>query len=179
MALSPPKAASAIYLALQDVSGLDADGNPDPKPATKDFPAGFAEGYDAYAKDGLVLGAENEGGEKIILEDFLRSGFPNSPATTLLFATAFAEYWDTVAVSPGTPSHGGIATVSVTNDALDYIALFEAAILASLSSIKSTPFFLNLITNIEEIAVSAITWTVTETVLTPAPKPIPFPEKIG
>ena len=145
---------------LEVVSGLD-------------YPAAFADAYDAYAAAGVVLGAANTGGTKSIIEDELRN--PGISVATL--AQAFADYWATVAVSPGTPAHGGTSVVSVVNNSASLVSAFAAAITASLRATESTPYFEEFISNIEDVVLT-IQWTVTETILTPSPVPTPFIELI-
>ncbi|MBE0505907.1 MAG: hypothetical protein IBX50_04195 [Marinospirillum sp.] len=179
MALSPSVASELIWLAYQNVAGIDASGKPAPGIPSGDFPLNWSAAYSTYAADGVVLGADNNGGDAGILEAFFKSGFPNSSATITLFATALAEYWSTIAVLPNIPSHGGISVISVSNDSMTFIPLFEAAIIASMSSVEKTPSFMDIIENIETIAVSQITWTVTELMPGAPPAPASFPEKIA
>lgn len=137
----------------------------------------FASNYEAYAKEGIVLGATNEGGEEPILSSWM-VGITSMDNVTQ-FATILAKYWATVALIPGPPMHGGISTVSVVNDAMSQIPAFEAAIRASLRDTTSTPWYLQFVSNIQTIGVAAVTWTVTELIPTPGgPVPTPFLEKI-
>lgn len=157
----------------------DPEPEPDPEPPAFDFPSAWATAYDNYGKAGVVLGAINEGGNKGALDSFLRGGVNNDDATITAFAVALASYWADVALIPGDPAHGGISVVSVANDAGSQVSAFESAIRSSMTSSRSEPFFKVLIENIQNIGVSAITWTVTEVVLTPAPVPTDFLEKIS
>lgn len=180
MALVPSFAASEIFLALRAIAGLDENGNAiyiPPPPV--DFPSAWATAYDNYGKAGVVLGAINEGGNKGALESFLRGGVNNNDATITAFAVALATYWADVALIPGDPAHGGTEVVSVTNDAMLHVGAFETAVRSSMTSSRSEPFFQVFVENVQNIGVSAITWTVTEVVLTPAPVPTDFPEKIS
>lgn len=175
MALNPSTCAESISLFYQNVAGIDADGNPAPTlPA--DYPANFASAYDDYAAEGVVLGALNDGRSPEILENFMRTATGNDAQVITDFATALAEYWATVAVQPGLPAHGGSVVESVSNDAMAHIADFEAAILASMTSVESKPWFNQFVTNVENIAVSAIIWTVIEVL--PPSTPTPFTEVI-
>lgn len=164
MALDPTLAADLIWLAYRDVAGLDAEGKPAPDAPAGDYVIDWPSAYDTYAEQGIVLGADNSGGNTAILTEFFRGGVGNDAATITRFATALAEYWSTVAVSPGIPAHGGSVVISVSNSAMACIQDFEAAILASLSSVESKPYWLHFIENVQNIAVSKIIWTVTELV---------------
>lgn len=143
-------------------------------PTESTFPDDFAHGYNEYAKTGLVLGALNEGGDKSTLADFLSSDDMNIDT----FALALANFWATVAVTPGVPTHGGTAVISVVNDASSKVSLFKDAINASLTDQEMKPYYNHFIKNIEDIAVSQIIWTVTEMMPTTPPAPVPFPESI-
>jgi len=174
MALNPASAASEIWTAYKAAAAIDDDGNPLETAPTGDFPADWATAYDNYAKQGVVLGATNTGGNKSILESFLRT--VTSGNNTTAFSTALANYWATVSVAPGTPSHGGTGVVSVVNDATSKVSLFAAAITASITSERKTPYFKHFIENIQTMAVAQIVWTVTEAI--PNVGPVPFPENI-
>ncbi|MBE0470519.1 MAG: hypothetical protein IBX55_13555 [Methyloprofundus sp.] len=163
MALNPQTGADNISQAYQLAAGIDASGQPAPSTGGN-FPQDWAQAYDDYAIAGVVPGAANTGGDKSILESFFSSGVGNSSATITTFAMALADYWATVAVDPGAPAHGGTAVVSVENDAASHIADFETAIVSSMSSDLSTPFFLVMVQNIQTLAVDSIIWSVTELV---------------
>lgn len=169
--LTTPVTEADLLPTLKPVYGASAD--------TGTFPVDFATAYDDYATTGLVLGATNVGGAKDIISDFLDSAKSAGVANVTMFATALASYWATVALVPGPPMHGGTATVSVVNDASAHVSDFEAAILASMTTTESKPYYLNFINNIQTMAVAKIIWTVTELIPTPGgPVPTPFPETI-
>jgi len=174
MALVPANAAAAIRAAYQDVASIGAEGLPTGTPAIGDFPADFAAAYNAYASAGVVPGAANSGGDVSILEAVLSSGGNITPG---IFAQAFADFWATVAIDPGTPAHGGTAVVSVVNNAAALAGTFQSAITASMTSTEQTPWYQHFIANVESMAVSAIVWTITELVGSP-PSPANFPEGI-
>ena len=169
MALTPSTAAEGISLAFQDVAGIDATGTPTCSLPVGDFPADWATAYDDYAAAGVVLGAENSGGTKSILADAMAT-VTSSPASIAMLANAMANYWATVAVTPGTPSHGGVAVASVVNNAETLVPLFQAAITVSIAATEDKPWFETLVTNIETMAVASIVWTVTE-LMPPAATP--------
>lgn len=173
MALIPAVAAAQIWEYYRDAASIDSDGNPVQQPPTGDFPSNWAAAYDNYASAGVVPGAINQGGDKSILENFLRGLVSRDNVNE--FATALASYWATVAIIPGAPAHGGTSVASVTNDAASKVSFFEAAILASITANRTEPFFQHLILNIQSIAVSQIIWYVTENTLD---GPITFPESI-
>lgn len=169
--LTPSVASSAIAAAYVLAAGLNADGTPSGNPPAGDYPASFAAAYDAYVQEGVVPGAENTGGNINILDAVLRSG-GNISVNTL--AQAFADYWATVAVTPGDPAHGGTTVVSVTNNASSMISVFAQAIQSSLTSVESKPYFHQFISNLQGAA-QQIVWTVTELV---AGSSQSFPETI-
>ena len=174
MALDPLVASSTISKAYLEFVGLDEDGKPNGNPPTGDYPSLFAAGYKEYAEQGIVLGADNSGSNESIIEAAL-----GKTTTVTDLATAFANYWATVAVIPGTPAHGGTSVISVVNDASTRVSAFEAAIEASITTTESKPYFFNFVNNIETMAVSTIIWTVTELMPTVPPSPSPFPEIIS
>lgn len=176
MALTPSVAALGMTSGYKIFAAIGDDGITTGTPSTGDYPNLFATAYDNYAAQGVVLGADNSGRSPIIIEGFLRSGLAGSSQPITDFATILAEYWATVAVVPGDPAHGGTAVVSVTNDAMTHIADFEAAIIASLATIESKPWFENFVQNVQDIGVSSVTWTVTE--LLPPAVPTAFSEVI-
>lgn len=178
MALDPMVASSGIATAYLKYASLNEDGTNNNQPQQGDYPKAFAESYNDYAKAGEVLGATNEGGDASILEGFMRGVSGASGADVQNFAQALADFWSTVAVTPGAPSHGGTAVSKVENDAADLVNAFEAAIMASITTEEKKPYFYHLINNIESIAVSQIVWTVTE-LMPPSGSPSAFPEGIS
>lgn len=141
-------------------------------PPEGDFPLKYAESYETYSLTGEVLGAVHGLQQPEFIETFMRS-FSTSITE---FATALANYWSTVLIVPGVPSHGGVSVVSVVNDATNWIASFEAAILASITTEYKYPVMVHLIENIEAIALPNVTWTVTE--MMSSGSPASFPEKV-
>lgn len=186
MALVPMNFSTSMIRDYSSVVNHDAEwsvGNP--VDFVQTYHTLFAANYNEYARGGEVKGAIiandpyfNEGGEYTILENYLESLITGDNVRQ--FAQKLAEYWHTVAVVPGPPMHGGIQTVKVVNDALQQVDAFEAAILASMRSTESAPWYLEFVTNIQTIGVAAVTWTVTELIPTPGgPVPTPFLEKIA
>jgi|SRR5690554_5061312 len=145
-------------------------------PSTGDYPSAFARAYDTYSYSGEVLGATHATAHNPgILEAFMRS---HSTSVTD-FARALANFWSTVLIVPGVPMHGGVSVQSVVNDASAQVSAFESAILASITTELTTPVFIQLINNIETIALPSITWTVIEMIpVGPSLVPTPFLEKI-
>lgn len=123
-----------------------------------DYPSSFASSYETYSLSGEVLGALHGAQSPDILESYLRT-FSTSVTD---FATALANYWSTVLIVPGAPAHGGKSVATVTNDASSQISAFESAIIATFTIQLETPVFVNLINNIEAIALPSVTWFVTE-----------------
>lgn len=147
---------------------------------TSTYPDDFALGYGKYAMGGMVLGATSTMGDISIISDFLESAKSAGSADVSLFALALAEYWATVSITPGVPSHGGTAVVSVVNNAMAMVGAFQSAIMASMTDKISKPYYFNFVKNIEDMAVSNIIWIVTELIPTPGgPVPTPFPETIS
>lgn len=169
--------AANITEVYRKAASLDANDQPTGLPPEGDYPAAFAATYNDYAKQGLVLGAANTGGDASILENFMR-GVSSHATTPANFAAALAAFWSQVAISPGIPSHGGTAVLSVTNNAADLEAAFKAAIEASTTNQSSQPYFQSLIASIEAV-VKTIQWTVTELMPTVPPTPAPWPEVIA
>ena len=176
--LIPLNASEAIWTRTAELSGLNYDGSVRPRDeyefgSSSDFAKAFAAGYHDYASAGIVLGAMNGNGDKSILERAWGRSM-----TIRNLAIAMSRYWATVAVTPGIPSHGGMRVISVSNNALGLVGAFEAAIRASITQRRSTPFYFNFINNIEKMAVSKIVWIVVELMPSTPPSPVPFPEKI-
>lgn len=126
----------------------------------------FAAAYDTYAKEGVVLGATNSGGDTTSILSVMRT---DTHINVTEFAQAFATYWSTVAVDPGAPAHGGVSVAGVVNDAMDHVGDFEAAILASLTTEESKPYYHKFLRNLENMAVKKINWTITEVMPTGSP----------
>lgn len=135
----------------------------------------FATAYDDYVSDGEVLSAINDGRDKGILEQGIQSLNRTSEAVTI-FATALANYWGTVLLINGSPTHGGVSVASITNDAPSQVSAFESALYATFTSQRVQPPYITLINNIESIALPQVTWTVTE--IMPNGSPASFPEKV-
>jgi hypothetical protein len=137
------------------------------------FTADFAKAYNDYAKGGVVFGAVNSGGNEALIKSALES-VTASPASIDILASAFAGFWATVAIT-GDGANGG-AIVSVVNDAAAKKPLFKAAIIGSINTSESKPYYLNFIAQIETV-VTGIIWTVTED-MPPDGTPKIFPETI-
>ncbi len=138
-----------------------------------DFAKVFANFYDNYAKQGVVIGAVNSGGNKAALEGALRS-VSASTASIDIMALGFASYWSQVALV-GNGAHGG-APISVVNDAMAKVSVFRAAIVTSITQIESKPYYEVFITNIES-AVKSLIWAVIEA-MPPHSIPTTFAEPI-
>jgi hypothetical protein len=145
-------------------------------PAFGDYPSAFASAYDIYSYSGEVLGATHEPAhDPGIIEAFMRS----YSTSVTEFAQALADFWSTVLIVPGAPMHGGVSVQSVVNDASVQVGAFESAILASITTELTTPVFIQLINNIEAIALPSVTWTVTEMIpVGSSLVPTPFLEKV-
>lgn len=172
MPLNPMSFSDNMLGIYSSFCSVEPDGTANNKGSSGDFASGFASAYDAYAQEGMVIGTM-PGGDPSPIEAYLRTG-----GTLTDFATALAQYWASAHLEPGPPMHGGMAHVSVANDAMAYVADFEAAIKASITSSKSTPFYMNFAKNVQDMAVSKIIWTVTELMPSVPPAPTPFPEPI-
>ena len=165
MALVPATCAAALWTAYSPI----VLGTP------VNYAPAFASAYETYASAGTVPGATNTGGTESILEAFVAAVI-SRVETIDEFAQALADYWATVAITPGSPAHGGTSVTSVVNDALSQVAAFRSAIVASITDVDTAPYFEQLIVNIENIGVSAVTWTVTELI---GGVPTPFSENIS
>ena len=160
MALNPMKCSQELTALICDVAAINPDGSPKPadiKPKG-DFPTGFAKAYNNYAKDGEVLGGKNSGGDESILAGALDK---TSAIDVSDLALAFAEFWNTVAVDPGDPEHGGTSVSASTNNAMSLVGDFEDAINASLTDEEKMPMYLHFIENLEGAA-KKIIWTIVE-----------------
>jgi len=142
MSLNPSSCASAINSAMDNTIA---------NWPTSAFASDFASAYKAYSVAGVVTGASSGTEDESILEDVLSSG--DNYITEVEFGEALASYWGTVKLLPS----GG--AVSVSNNASSKVAEFTAAILASYTTTDSQPYYLNFITNIENVA-KTIIWTV-------------------
>lgn len=186
MALSSKKASDAIWGRYMRAVGLDDEGDlryEDGEWVGVDldgFQEDWAEGYDEYAKDGVVLGADNVGGDVSILVSALNSvkgQYPSYGNSIDILANGLAQYWATVAVENGTPAHGGTEVLSVVNNAATLAPAFKAAITSSVTQSRSEPFFKVFVDNVESV-VSTIVYTVTELMPTTPPSPSVFVETI-
>jgi len=140
--LNPSTCASAINAAITSYISTYPSGN---------FPAAFASAYKTYSTLGVVVGASSGTEDESILEGVLSSG--DNYITEGEFGQALADYWATVKLLPS----GG--AISVSNNASSKVAEFTAAVLASYTTMDSQPYYLNFITNIEDVA-KTIIWTV-------------------
>lgn len=181
MALNPTVAATGMTTALKKAASLKEDENgtlvdTGEKYDNSTFAADFAGAYNEYVMGGMVPGTVNSGGDVSILEAAL-DGKETSPAKLGL---AFANYWNTVCVTPGAPMHGGVSVVSSINNATSLASAFTSAIQASLTTKESKPYYLKFVQNIETMAVLKIQWTITEMVVVgTSVVPIAFPDSIS
>ena len=125
------------------------------------YSAKFASAYHDYAENGIIIGAVSGGGDKSIIEGFMNSVTSN-PVTVINFGAALAEYWSGVGLVPAPPN---IASV---NNAAGMAGAFAAAILATITTTDTQPYFKTLIDNTEAVA-KTIVWTIT-----PPPPASPF-----
>jgi len=124
----------------------------------------FADSHDNYARTGVVIGAQNNGGQKAILEKAFNSFVGNgSKGNALILAQALAAYWATVALIPKVAVHD--LPLSVTNDAASKVGAFYSAIMSGYTTREYTPYFVNLFDRIESV-VFTIIWTVIEIKIT-------------
>lgn len=139
------------------------------QPAQQQLPnsyqAEFASAYHDYATAGVIAGAVSGGGDASIIEDFM-NGVSSDPATVVKFAQALADYWSGVGLVPAPPN---LASV---NNAASKVPAFTAAILTTITTSDTQPYFKTLIDNTEAVA-KTIIWTITP----PPPKP-PFTSNV-
>lgn len=114
------------------------------------FASDFANIYKSYSQAGVVSGTAAGSENESILVSLLSAG---DFLTDEEFGQALSDYWATVHLIPA----GG--SISVSNNASSKVAAFTAAVTASYSTTESTPYYLNFITNIENVA-KTIIWTV-------------------
>jgi hypothetical protein len=161
MTLQIQTAATPLLAALCKACAINPDGTPIPngKADISTYASDFGQAYNAYAKQGVVLGSTNEGGNPSHLTSVLQR---TTHVTTSEFAQAFALFWSEIALVKGPPGHGGVETVDVKNDALANVGLFQQAIEASLTTVESKPYYHRFLRNLETMAVKKIKWTVKE-----------------
>lgn len=97
---------------------------------------------------GGISGNEDES----IISNFLNSFSSSTDENDL--AAMLSSYWSTVLT---VPSGGAIAVV---NNAATKVNDFKSAILTSITTVESTPYYENFITNIENV-VKSVVWTIT------------------
>lgn len=116
------------------------------------FPTDFASIYKSYSQAGVLsaaggaAGSENSG----IISSYLNSF--TSATNEDAFAQMLADYWATCMLIPSAGS------ISVSNNAASKVSAFKSAILASITTTESTPYYQTFITNIENV-VKTIQWT--------------------
>ena len=124
------------------------------------FPEDFAQVYTEYVQAGIlsagggVIGNEDSS----IISNYLNSF--SSATDENEFAQMLSDYWSTCFTVPAGD------TISISNNASTKVLDFRNAILASITTSESTPYYLNFIANIESVA-KTIQWL--------AVKPNPLP----
>lgn len=168
MALTPSVCASEVLAAYREASNLLDDMTPDSDdngaiqpPSTNTFAADFAEAYNSYATEGVVLGVTNTGGDASTIQSMLESFASDTGIDIDEFAQAFADYWGGVAVTAGLPAHGGVAVESVSNNCASKGGDIAAAIRSQITDTDTVPYYENLINAIQTVIQTA-EWTVTE-----------------
>ena len=163
--LYPPNACNRLIPAIMDAACIDRNGKPVKKEPGKNFARDFANGYDEYVSYGKVQGALQLPNTrmKYLIEDYMKN--MTAADNKKGFAEILAAYWASVLITPD-PSFvfpSTISTISVVNDAntLQSIARFEKALEESEMTKEYKPWYFLLIWNIQEIAISQITWTFT------------------
>lgn len=171
MALDSMQGSKLLTKALSKAACTTESGelivDPSARPDASSFPEDFARGYDEYAMSGVIVGAVSDGGDWNIISSYLRSGNVN----VVTFGYALARYWATVNVTPA----GGFISVSNTANSLANRELFVNAVRASMTDKVKTPYYKHFIDNIENIALSKVTWTAMQIAV---PSPIPIISKI-
>lgn len=142
MSLNPASCASAISAAITSYIDTYPSGN---------FATAFASAYKTYSQAGSVAGATSGTEDQSILEAVLSGG--DDYITDVEFGQALADYWATCLLIPAS------GAISVSNNASSKVGAFTAAINASYTTTDSQPYYLNFITNIENVA-KTIIWTV-------------------
>lgn len=145
MSLNTPSCASNIDTGMDSYLSTYPAGN---------FTNAFVSAYSTYSKTGVLSsGGGIQGTEdSSILTDFFNSFSSYTDETT--FATALANYWATCLNTPVPPA------TALVNNATSKINDFKSAILAAYSTTETTPHYLSLIQNVEDVA-KTIQWTVT------------------
>jgi hypothetical protein len=127
-------------------------------PYTASIASAWASGFLQWSTAGVLSGGGGVAGseDESIVESFIGSLTGNT--TVNAFATMLASYWSTCLLVPN-----GTA-VSVSNNAMSQVAAFEAAVNASITTSDTTPYFQHLFTNIQNIALPSVIWTVNRVV---------------
>lgn len=149
MALNPSVASSAISTAYLNMV------NTYPPVRPSSWNTVWQNAYNSY----MLTGALDQGGavagseQPNIIGSFFSSLTQNT--TPEAFGTMMCNYWATCFLIPT----GN--TISVTNDASAQVTNFVQAVSSSITTTETTPYFLQAIQNIQNIALPTITWTVT------------------
>lgn len=108
--------------------------------------------YHNYATAGIGDISQGEGDSSILYSRIYGiTGYQYSNVDYL--AQMFADYWNTVHLEPKSP-----AVSIIGNDALTRVSQFRDAIISSLTDNQSTPYYNQLISNVENV-VKTIVWT--------------------
>lgn len=161
MALNPSAFASSITSAHRSASNLDADLKPIGTPTLpNNFSSDFGDAMSLLIAGGTVAGAINTGADPSAIQSAIDS-ISNTEADADNIGGAFANMMSTVAITPGTPAHGGTAVVSVENDASSKGSEISNIIKSKITDKEQSPPYENLADAMIE-AIGTITWKVTE-----------------
>lgn len=144
MSLNSTQCAANIFEGYQSVIAQEVT----------DFPLAFANAYHDYASLGVIPGAVSGGGDKGIIETFMRS-VTSTPSMVDDMAQMFADYWAGVGLVPAPPN------VSSVNNSSSLFSSYRQAIINSITQSDTQPYFNHFIANIETV-VKSITWTITD-----------------
>lgn len=182
MSLDPTTPAEKIWEAMQEIAGLDSDGDPIFTELNEDdeevpigppetvfrpdltaeekkeiFAEAFSSEYDSYAVAGEVLGAADGSEDPSILKDYFLDITESSSSE---FGEKLANYWATVKLEKG-EAQTLDEVIKVESDAATKQSEFAAAVESSITSDSSTPQYLDFLENVEDVA-KTIAWTITE-----------------
>lgn len=161
MALNPNVFAAAITEAYKLAANLDSNLEPIDHPTLpNNFVSSFGSAMNSLLSGGGVPGTSNTGANTSGLENIL-SNLSNSESDVDALGEAFASMMSNVCITPGSPAHGGVAVISVTNDASSKGVQVASLLKSKITNQLHTPPYTNFADAFMS-AVGTITWTVTE-----------------
>jgi len=161
MALNPNVFAAEITEAYKLAANLDSNLEPTGHPTLpNNFASAFSSAMNSLLSGGVVQGTLNTGANTSELENILNN-LSNSESDVDAIGNAFASLMSNVCTTNGTPAHGGVSVVNVTNDASSKGTNIANIIKSEITDQRKSPPYQNL-ANAFISAIGIITWQVTE-----------------